>query len=101
MSEAKLAARKFLNQCDLSGWKVRVEPNVVSISKYFEPGNDDQLYAISQEADGLLWDVPLTGGSLWGLEGVAWNIALKRGFAEVKKSGNNGKRFMKALSELL
>lgn len=97
-------AQIFVEKCNEYGWQIDVRSSsVVGVCKKFTPGSNEEFTRCESEANYLLSLLPLKGGSIWGTDGgsIGGYSGLIRGFFELKKSGNNGKRLTQALRKLI
>lgn len=102
-TSAAVEAKAFLDRCTAKGFRVEVEPNIVTVHKNFEIGNLEEFAKCDFEAPLLLMGVPLSGGSIWGTDGGSvggWS-AVQNGRFKLHKSGYRAKRFMAALEKLV
>jgi len=102
-TSAAVEAKAFLDRCTAKGFRVEVQPNIVTVHKNFEIGNLDEFAKCDFEAPLLLMSVPLSGGSIWGTDGGSvggWS-AVQNGRFKLHKSGYRAKRFMAALEKLV
>lgn len=103
MTKSQQQAAQFLETANRYGWSVeRAENSVVTITKQFTPGDNDKLVECDMEYYSILSCAPLKGGSIWGTDcgGIGALSALRSGVFRMNKSGN-GKRFLKALNEMV
>lgn len=103
MKDMKEVVDLFIKRTNELGWRVICSKNtpVIRIEKDIEPDNMDEYTKADMEAAYLLSLVPLRGGSVWGTEShtVGALSAIKYGLYFLNKSGTNGKRLLKKISE--
>jgi hypothetical protein len=102
MSQVKLSTAdqvaNFKSNCARLGWGYSTRFQVVTVEKYFTPGDKAAYISCDSESYELLSLVPLKGGSIWGTDGgsVGGYVGLQGGYYRLNKSGT-GARFLKAL----
>ena len=98
----KEAALKFIAECKKLGWSYNTKESIITISKSFTPGDMDAFVDCDSEYYSILSLAPLKGGSIWGTDGggIGAISAIKNGLFVMNKSGNTGKRFLRALEKI-
>jgi hypothetical protein len=102
MSASKVAARAWLDRARDKGFcvEVRAGGSVVSITRTFAAGAVDKFTDAEFDAHVLVQDVPASGGSVWGSDGVGAHVAITQGVYKRYISGVK-KQFSAALAKEL
>jgi len=104
MNKAEQIALEIRNTCKALGWNFCVKPNgVLTISKKFTPGSNDEFVRADSEYFSILSLVPQTqAGSTWGTDGggIGALSAIKHGLMVMNRSGCS-RSVLKALGALV
>jgi hypothetical protein len=103
MSASKVAAKAWLDRAQGDkGFSVEVRAggSIVSITRTFDAGSVDKFGDVEFDAHELMQDVPASGGSVWGSDGVGAYVAIKQG-VYVRHISGVKKRFSTALAKEL
>lgn len=100
---AKETAQKILDVAAAHGFKVSATNNIMTVTRNFKPGDNDEFVHCDMYAYDVLSLLPRTSaGSDWGTEGggIGGAVALKSGMFRMNRSGGS-KRVLNALREML
>ncbi len=96
-------AAEIKETADRLGWVINVRGAILTISKRFTPGSNDELVGCDMEYSSILGKLPRPRpGSDWGTDcgGIGAMTALEQGLFVMNKSGGN-KRVLNALARIV
>lgn len=99
MSKNKEIAEKIKAMAVELGWSYKVHDGILTITKLFTPGSNDEFYQADGEYYSILELLPQSSpGSIWGTDGGGMGApgAKRDGVFTMNKSGGN-KFVLKAL----
>lgn len=100
---AAQSAQSILDACKSKGWTPYVRGSILTITKRFQAGSNDEFCIADSEYWDILSRLPATRpGSTWGTDGGGMGAmsAMNSGLFKMHKSGGS-KRVLNALSKLI
>jgi hypothetical protein len=102
MSKSSEIAKQIADMCVRLGWEYRVNGDILTIHKFFEPNDNSAFCKADSEYYFILSLLPRTKpGSDWGTDGggIGALSAIKNGHFVMKRSGGSA-RVLKALAKI-
>jgi hypothetical protein len=101
MSKNREIAKSIVQKAEEYGFELSVCDDIISVTKRFEPHNEEQMRDCSSQGNAIMSMLPTSRpGSTWGSDGIGWIAALESGHYQRYKSGGN-KLVLKALARML
>lgn len=91
----------FKAHCTANGIAIAIRGSILTLTKHFTPGSASEYTAAESDVS-ILYDVPGSGGSVWGTDGgsIGGMVGMNGGYMKLNKSGV-AKRFISALAKLI